>query len=337
MSFPDTKYMGSKQAILPFIRKEMETVEFDTVLDAFSGSGCVAYELKKLRKRVIANDFLRFAYCIAHAVIENNSVGLSPEDVKELLSINRKCPTFIQEKFAGLYFDEEDCGFLDNTWANIQRMRSPYRKSLALAALCRACQKKRPRGLFTFVGKKGWDNRRDLKLSMQEQFVQAVQLFNDCVFTNKRDNKALCLDVFETPVQGIDLVYIDPPYISRHSDCDYTRRYHFIEGLCTYWQGVKIQEHTLTKKIESRPTAFASPATARESFCALFDHFRSCKIALSYGSNGIPSCQDMVALLKMFKRKVRVSSVSHKYCVANQRHKVGDNKNDVLEYLFIAT
>jgi DNA adenine methylase len=28
-----------------------------------------------------------------------------------------------------------------------------------------------------------------------------------------------------------DLVYLDPPYVSHYSDCDYTRRYHFVEIL----------------------------------------------------------------------------------------------------------
>ncbi|HAL91608.1 MAG TPA: hypothetical protein DCM68_01110, partial [Verrucomicrobia bacterium] len=39
--FPETKYMGSKQRLLPFILKHISSLKFRSFLDAFSGSGCV--------------------------------------------------------------------------------------------------------------------------------------------------------------------------------------------------------------------------------------------------------------------------------------------------------
>ena len=54
--------MGSKQSILPFIIGHVEGLEFRNVLDAFSGSACVAYAFKRLGVEVHANDMLRFAY-----------------------------------------------------------------------------------------------------------------------------------------------------------------------------------------------------------------------------------------------------------------------------------
>jgi DNA adenine methylase len=286
---------------------------------------------------VVANDFLRFAYHISHATIENNHTRLGPQEVDLILRRNSRADTFIRDTFRGLYFTDEDNAFLDQAYANIARLDSEYQRSLALAALCRACMKKRPRGIFTFTGRKGWDGRRDLTLSMKEQFLEAVEAFNAAVFDNGRDNRALCLDVFELPSRGADLVYIDTPYLSPHSDSDYTRRYHFVEGLCSYWQSVDIQFETQTKKIKSLPTAFSSVKTAETAFGKLFNHFAQAPIlAVSYSSNGVPSRKRIVEMLRSCGRSVRVAESRHKYCFGNQAHKVGDNKNDVTEYLFIA-
>lgn len=337
MKFPKTRYMGSKQAILPFIKEHIRELECNTVLDAFSGSGCVAYELKKMGKRVIANDHMKLAYNIAKATIENNSIRITSGDLHRMLQPNRRAKYFVRKKFKDLYFDHEDCAFIDNTYANIEEIGSSTKRSLALAALCRACMKKRPRGIFTFVGRKSWDGRRDLTLSLKEHFIDAISVFNNAIFSNGKNNKAICLDVFEVPVQGVDLVYIDTPYISPHSDCDYTRRYHFVEGLCSYWKGVTVQEETITKKIKSYPTDFKYAKTAAIAFERLFGHFKSCKIVVSYSSNAIPNREQMKRLLKRFKKNVRVEEVSHKYYFGNHSHKVGNNNNDVKEYLFIGT
>lgn len=334
--FPDTKYMGSKRALLPFIIHHIEKLNFSRALDAFSGSGCVAYALKKTGAEVHANDFLRFAYHTARATVENNATKLTEQDIALLLKRNRKAQTFIQDKFHALYFEPSDNQFLDNLWANIEDIQSPIKRSLALGAACRAAMKKRPRGIFTFTGKKGWDGRQDLVLSMQNQFLRAAGLLNQAVFSNKKRNKAIWGDVFEIDPKGYDLVYIDTPYISPFSDCDYTRRYHFVEGYCTYWKEAEILERTTTKKIRSYKTDFASKINAFEAFERLFDHFRHAKLVVSYSSTGIPSKDQMVKILKQFKKSVRVEEIDHRYHHGNHNHKIGDNNNAVKEYLFIA-
>lgn len=334
--FPETKYMGSKQVLLPFILRHISALRFNRALDAFSGSGCVAYALKQHGAEVHTNDFLKFAFHIAHSSVENNSTLLDDSDVTALLRPNRNARDFIEHTFADRYFNSDDNHFLDNLWANIQKLKSPMKRSLALAAACRAAMKKRPRGIFTFTGMKGWDGRKDLRMTMREQFLVAVGQFNRAVFSNRRRNKALCKDVFTVDPRGYDLVYIDTPYVSRFSDCDYTRRYHFIEGYCTYWKDVEILSQTLTKKIRSYPTDFSSKAGAFDAFAKLFSHFRNSKLVISYSSNGIPSEKEMVELLRNFKKKVEVHKIPHLYSHGNHKHKVGDNNNSVNEYLFVA-
>ena len=50
--------------------------------------------------------------------------------------------------------------------------------------MIKACQKKQPRGLFTFVGFRYDDGRLDLKKTMNEQFLDAVKVFNEAIFNN---------------------------------------------------------------------------------------------------------------------------------------------------------
>jgi len=333
--FPETKYMGSKQRLLPFILKHLSRQKFHSALDAFSGSGCVGYAMKKTGACVYANDFLNFCFQTARGTIENNATKLTEEDVSKLVRTNGSAPTFVRDTYTDLFFNETDCAFLDNLWANIQDLESPLKISLALASASRACMKKRPRGLFTFTGIKGWDGRKDLKLTMREQFLIAVNAFNGAVFSNGQQNKAFNLDVFDLQPDLADLVYIDTPYISPFSDCDYTRRYHFVEGYCRYWKGVEITD-TTTKKIRSYDTAFSTKALARQAFQKLFHHFRKSTLAVSYSSNCIPSKAEMIELLKNEKSSVTVYESAHRYHHGNHAHKIGDNNNEVIEYLFIA-
>jgi DNA adenine methylase len=44
----------------------------------------------------------------------------------------------------------------------------------------------------------------------------------------------------------------------------------------------------------------------------------------------------MIKLLKQEKKEVVVHEIAHRYHHGNQAHKVGDNNNDVVEYLFVA-
>ncbi len=335
--YPDTRYMGSKRKLLPMISDVLDTLNIDTALDAFSGSGCVSYLMKQKGYATTANDFLKFTSQFAHASIQNNTELLGEDEVMRLLQPNPLAKDFVSTKYKGLYFSDEDNAFLDNLWANIELLKNPAKRSLALAAAHRACMKRRPRGIFTYTGNRYQDGRADLRMNLSEHFVKAVQEWNDSVFDNGRANHALNYDVFDIPMDAsYDLVYIDPPYLSPMSDNDYTRRYHFVEGYASYWQSDEIQEHTLTKKIKSKPSAFSSKSTIFEAFDRLFEKFKDSTLLVSYSSNSIPSKEDMVDLLKKYKQDVTVYEYDYKYSFGTHNHILGNTNNKVSEYLFLA-
>ncbi|HYB02854.1 MAG TPA: DNA adenine methylase, partial [Nitrososphaerales archaeon] len=238
--------MGSKAALLEFIFEKLGKLQYDSVFDAFSGSGVVAYEFKKRRKRVTTNDLLNFSYEICTAVIENSAQRLVESDLAKLQTLRPNASSTVRDYFRDIYFTQEECYFLDSLWTNISEMPSSYKKHLAITAACRACQKRYPRGIFTVTGNKGQDHRRDFQIGLSEHFVNAVGMFNNAIFDNERDNEAHCGNAMDFKRTDFDLVYLDPPYWSPLSDNDYVRRYHFVEGYSKYWKGLKIDEKTKT-------------------------------------------------------------------------------------------
>ncbi len=334
--FPSSRYMGSKHAILPFLHDVLHDLEFTTALDAFSGSGAVSYLLKTMGKAVVTNDFLTFCYHTANACIVNSQDKLSVGEVNTLLAAHPAPSDFISRTFGGLYFTDDENRFLDNLTAQIREMACARKQSIAFAALSRACLRRRPRGLFTYTGVRYDDGRRDLKVSLEQHFREAVECFNAAVFDNGQPHTALNGDVFALPADlRPDLVYFDPPYVSPHSDNDYTRRYHFVEGLARNWQGLEILEHTTTKKFRRLPSLFDSKRTIHQAFRTLFARFRDATIVVSYSSNGIPTKDELAGLLREYKREVVIHEFDHRYSFGTHNHKVGNNQNLVKEYLFV--
>lgn len=335
LQFPSTRFMGSKNKLLTQIWGVASQFEYEDVVDLFSGSGVVGYMFKAHGKAVVSNDYMTMSSTFAKAMIENKDVMLSEQEAVSLVDGNHPSDGFVAKKFAGLYYSDEENRLIDSLRAGIPKIRNPYKRAIAMSALIRTCLKKRPRGIFTYVGHRYDDGRKDLTKSFRQQFLEAVTAINAAVFDNGRLNKARNGDAMTVKPVRNSLVYIDPPYYSPLSDNEYVRRYHFVEGLARDWRGVEMQEHTLTKKFKSYPTPFSSRKGAAEAFDALFKRFRNNVLLVSYSSNSQPTLDEMTSIMARYKRHVEVVPVDYRYSFGNQGHKVGDNKNSVQEYLFV--
>lgn len=333
--YPSTRYMGSKNKLLPELWAVASQFDFEHAIDLFSGSGIVGYMLKAHGKAVMSNDYMVMSSTFAKAMIENNDVTLAADEAGALLEAGRPVDGFVETTFKDLYFSDDDNRQIDVLRANIKAIRNPYKRAIAMSALIRAALKKRPRGIFTYVGHRYDDGRKDLLMPFQEHFLEAVARINAAVFDNGRKNRARNGDAMTLRPKDAGLVYIDPPYYSPLSDNEYVRRYHFVEGLARDWQGIEIQEHTLTKKFKSYPTPFSSRSGAASAFDLLFKRFRDSVLVVSYSSNSQPSLDEMVAIMARHKRHVEVVPVDYRYSFGNQGSKVGGNKNAVQEYFFV--
>lgn len=332
--YPELRYMGSKMRLLPWIFETLDQVDFTSALDPFSGTGSVSYLLKSMGRRVIASDFLNFTSTVARATVENNLVHLDGRAIKKLLDRTPPAHDFIERTFGGVFYTPEDLRFLDRVSGNIRQLQDPHQQALAFAALFRSCSKRQPRGVFTISGdlSRYDDGRRDLRLSLEEHFLEQIEVYNAAVFDNGRKNQALRSDLFDLPRRKVDLVYLDPPYVPRSDDNCYIKRYHFLEGLSCYWQGLPIDTTTKVRKIAKRYTPFSYRRTALEAFDLMFAKFKGSKIALSYSSNGFPDLDQLESLMRKYKSSVRVFEKPHRYHFGTH---AGVERASVTEYLIV--
>ena len=198
LSYPPTRYMGSKEKLLPYIKDVAEHFHFETALDLFSGSGIVGYLFKTMGKQVYSNDYMAMSATFAKALIENNETILTREDIERLFAPNKNVDRFVQETFGGLYYSDSENETIDLVRSNIRKLKGEHKKSLDMAALIRACLKKRARGIFTYTGLRYDDGRADLKMSMEDQIVKAAHATKLFVFDmasqnpDRRRNKVNC-------------------------------------------------------------------------------------------------------------------------------------------------
>ena len=331
--YPPTRFMGSKQKLLHEVWAVASQFGAETITDLFSGSGIVSYMFKVQGKTVLSNDYMAMSATFSKAMVENNTVTLSSRTAEELLLAQKESDHFVARTFQSLYYTDEENDLIDTLRTNIAHLRNPYERAIAMTALIRACIKKRPRGIFTYTGHRYDDGRKDLQKTLEEQFLEAVELVNAAVFDNGRASRARWGDAMTVRIPS-DLVYMDPPYYSPLSDNEYVRRYHFVEGLARNWEGVEIQEHTLTKKFKSYPTPFSTRLGAAEAFDRLFRKFAKSVLVVSYSSNSLPTQEEMLALMAKYKEHVEVIPVDYKYSFGNQAT-AKTHRNAVQEYLFV--
>lgn len=332
--YPELRYMGSKKRLLPWIHQVLTQIDFESAADPFSGTGGVAYLMKAMGRRVLASDFLNFASVISRATVENSQHHIEGKALGRLLDPTPPVHDFIERTFNGVFYNRDDLRFLDRVYGNIQQLGDPQEQALAFAALFRSCLKRQPRGVFTVSGdlSRYDDGRRDLQLSLEEHFIEQIDVFNSAVFDNGRRNSSVRADVFDLPIRKVDLVYLDPPYVPRADDNCYTKRYHFLEGLSCYWHGLPIDMTTKVRKIAKRYTPFSYRRTALDAFDRLFQQYAKSTIVLSYSSNGFPDRGALEELLRKYKKSIRVFEKPHRYHFGTHE-KV--ERSEVTEYLIV--
>lgn len=310
-AYPRIRFMGSKHRLAPRLAELFATLPPGPAIDAFSGSGVVAYTLKATGRETLANDHLAFTAMLAEALVANQDERLSAKDVETLCSPNRDGRAFIATTFAGLYFPERDHAFLDAAWSHVDELAGAKR-ALALSALCLAAAWKQPRGVFTVTTPRYDDGRRQLHTPLEDLFKEAVTRCHAALIPGTAT--ATCGDVFAIDPAGAAIAYLDPPYAPSRDDTCYVKRYHFLEGLATYWRGQEIMWETRTRKLRKRHTPFASKRTARDALDRLFDHFRDPQaLVVSYGSNADLDAAELEALLARHRRSVRRIEIPHRY------------------------
>ncbi len=337
--FPSTRFQGSKTKLVNWIWDNTKNLEFETVVDLFGGTGSVGYMFKQKGKKVFYNDFLRFNYLAGVGLIENSNTKLTNDDLEFILSKhdNVKYPNFIQKTFENIYYTDEENRWLDIVSTNINKIKDGYKRALAYFSLFQSCIIKRPYNLFHRKNlyirkanvKRSFGNKTTWDRSFKEHFLNFAKEANRAVFDNGKRNMAFNQDAFDFNKRA-DLVYIDTPYISnKGAGVDYIDFYHFLEGICDYknWAN-HIDYGTKHKKFKNKKSIWADRSLIYNAFDAIFKKFQNNILVVSYRSDGIPSVEEMVTLLKKHKKNISIKQRTYKYAL---------NHHKTYEVLFIAT
>lgn len=329
--FPSTRFQGSKLKYLDWIWHHIQDLPFHSALDAFGGTGAVAYMLKQKGKSVTYNDILKFNSIIGKALIENEEFVVDEFDLENILHEKQyiEYPDFIQKTFPDTYFTDAENRWLDIITTNIFQIENQYKRSVAWFALFQSCIIKRPYNLFhrknlyirTQDVKRSFGNKVTWDTPFQTHFRKFINQANNAVFSNGLQNNAVNCNVFDLS-NNYDLVYIDPPYISdKGVGVDYLNFYHFLEGLVNYesWES-KIDYSTKHNRLKLYDSDWTNIHKIENAFSALIDKFQNSIIVISYRLDGFPCIEKICKLLTDAGKQASVyESSSMKYVLSTKK------------------
>ncbi len=333
--FPMPQYLGSKTKYIDYILKYIPD-DVDSILDAFSGSGIVSYAFKQHNYRILSNDLLSYNSVITKALVENQNIKLTNEDVEMLLYDNPLKENFIEREFTDLYYTKDECVFLDNLHANILKLDNEYKRALAFASIGRTLIRKILFAYFCHTkaieyrkNEKHWKRNPAINSDIKVLFRNYVTEYNNAVINNQKNNLSfntnilVSADTFE-----VDLVYMDPPYGGTHSD--YGSYYHFIETYINYWKDEMLFNTTKQPKNKLIKSKFATKEVV-QAFEELFEKCKHIKYwMISYNSNATPSKDKFVEMIQKYKKNIDIKEIN----LSNNNGGMGLRKGSK-EYLFI--
>lgn len=326
-----TNYIGSKQKLIDWIWKH--TPEgVDSVIDAFSGSAVVSYMYKTKGLRVVANDRLRYSYHAARAIVENKSVRISEDELAALLADNPKAGTFVQDNFKGIFFAKGVHGVIDNIRANANKLEG-YKKDIALFAIGKTCMSGKG-GFGHFSSSTDYGKRQDTPEEFKERFAGNIARINALIFDSGKECKAYNKDINDVlPESKVDLAYFDPPYATEFSTTNYEKSYHFVEGLMTYWDGLKIVSDSKTHHYETDHKT-VTKANASEFFSTFLTSAKHIpNWLISYRDHAYPNEGEMKGIIQASGMTSRMQSREHKYHISSKH----SENSTAMERLFVCT
>lgn len=321
MDFPKTRYYGSKRRVVERIWAALceEGIEFDSMLDLFGGTGIVSYMMLRKGKEVTFNDVFKFNCLNAQALLATPKHTFTIEDAYWLLQQHDdvKYRHLIEDNFEGVYFTNSENQQIDIIAQNIPLL-DVTKQACGSYLLNQACMIKRPFNIFhrnnlhlrlnhvisRFGNYVTWEKTFD---SLFNQFVKELNDFQFEITPNVHILNQPALSC----VGKADLVYIDTPYFSNGSNLSYHARYHFLEGL-THYQEIPqfINYQKKNKEIEiNKNEEFEQKSVYLSQLQELFDHYRDSILVMSYTTNGYPTVDELVSVMKQFKNSVTVRNL----------------------------
>ncbi len=337
---PPVQFLGNKEGLLNWLftfipsSNRSQPLRF---LDAFSGSGVVAFEAKRRDFLVTANDLLQCCWHTIHGLVQNSTDILTTEEVALLFSDTVQAGELMQKLFTDKFLKASETKLLDQFRANAELL-PPLKRSLALAIMNRALTRKVIMGHFAHLQAINYANqpariKRNPSIAkpLQDLFLELLPEFNQAVFSNHLSHLTYNHDTLEllTLKASYDIAYFDPPYCLSHGD--YQAFYHLLETFSRYWTDKTFIGGT-NRYHPPLATGFDKKATVIPALQRLFDLSREIPLwVISYNDRSYPSVTEFEKLLRNTSRQVTV----HRFEYLNSRGGKGSVKGSS-EILWVA-
>ena len=146
---------------------------------------------------------------------------------------------------------------------------------------------------------------RSLIRPLKELFLELLPQYNAAVFDNQERNESYNENVLDLlpKLDGVDLVYFDPPYCNSHAD--YQSFYHLLETFVEYWKDKQFVNGT--KRYEpKRFSGFDKNSEAIDNLRRMFELSQDIPTWLvSYNDRSYPDIDTMKAMIEPY-RNVKV-------------------------------
>jgi adenine-specific DNA-methyltransferase len=319
---------------LDWIFENIKSIEFKTVLDAFGGTASTSLLFKAMGKDVTYHDAFTFNKYVAETVL-GDKLSVSRAQFLRFLSEVKPMNGFIAKTFQNCYYTEPENQWLDGCADKIfSAVLSNQQKALYLYTLFQACLQKRPFNLFHRVNlnlrlnrtvKRNFGNYTTWQRSFTELMLRSYDELSASLWKGRGDIKILEPSNVAEIKSGFDLVYLDPPYISRidrYNEDDYWKKYHFLEGLSQYRQWTEMIDKESSLKCMPIPEIFRGwnhrTSFAKQLYAVIRKHKKSI-VVLSYVSDAVPSEDSIAKLFRGLFREVSVHSKEHAHALAKKK------------------
>jgi len=226
-------YFGGKRRLLgPIFRSLPGPSEAPVLVDPFLGGGAVSLYAKARGYRVVCNDVALRSYIVGQALIENDHVTLSRDDLAALFVPNKEVG-YAEANLVPDVFPLAHAAYLDRALDVAGAWRGP-RRALALLLVVKMALRLRPMGNFGAktimhqVAAGAWEDMnphyvRDLVTrGVPKHPIRMAEIIrrqiNAGVFSNGQMSEVHRGDALEflSRTQG-DICYMDPPYSGTQS------------------------------------------------------------------------------------------------------------------------